>query len=242
MPSRLITILTGIVLCSSYCLTASGQDGGSSSDIPLRDDPPGMQRLSPKYNLWIDPKGKRVVTVGKVVLTEGALELFACMAGTKEHESIVAVPTEAKLIHAGLLAVGAEAGNPVQFRPEYIAARGDEIEIQVFWTDENGQRQQALAQDWIRNTKTEKAMDVPFVFGGSGFWEDTQTGERYYLAEDGDLICVANFPSAMLDVPVESSQSDDLLIYEALSERIPPVGTEVTLVLTPKKKPMPPQQ
>ena len=77
------------------------------------------------------------------------------------------------------------------------------------------------------------------MFGGSGFWTDERTGERHYQAQSGDFICVSNFPSAMLDLPIPSTDKDGSLLFEAFTERIPPLGTPVTLILTPKldKKP-----
>jgi len=202
----------------------------------IKPDPPGMQRLHEKYNVWVDPANKEVVMVSEVVLREGGLELFACLLNTKEHEAILAVDTEAFIVHAGLLAVGAEAGHPVIFRPEYQPAEGSQIEVLLEWEDpETGEKQTARAQDWVRNMETGEPMQENWVFGGSSFWEDEVTNQRYYLAEDGDLICVSNFHSAMLDVPIESSQSNDLLIYEAFTERVPPVGTEVWVRLKPVK-------
>jgi hypothetical protein len=38
----------------------------------------------------------------------------------------------------------------------------------------------------------------------------------------------------MLDLPIESSQSNEALLFRAFTERIPPLGTPVTLLLTPK--------
>jgi hypothetical protein len=77
-------------------------------------------------------------------------------------------------------------------------------------------------------------MEHNWVFGGSLFWTDERTGKRYYSANGGDLICVSNFPSAMLDLPVESSQSEGELMFETFTENIPPLGTPVTIVLKPK--------
>jgi hypothetical protein len=73
------------------------------------------------------------------------------------------------------------------------------------------------------------------VFAGSGFWTDPNTGQRHYQAESGDLICVSNFSSATLDLTIQSSANNDALSFEAFTERIPPKGTPVTLVLTPQK-------
>lgn len=82
-----------------------------------------------------------------------------------------------------------------------------------------------------------REMKAAWVFAGSGFYKDEDTGQDYYLAEDGDLICVANFPGATLDLAVESSAQGDSLLFEAWTERIPEKGTPVTLelVLVPEK-------
>jgi uncharacterized repeat protein (TIGR01451 family) len=204
---------------------------------PLVENPNDLTRLHPKYPVWIDRKNKRVVVQGAVCSRECPLELFACLRTSKDYESVVAVPGKASLVHAGLLAAGAEPGSPVQFRPTYTPARGSEIEVTVVWKDEKGNRQTARAQDWVREVKTKKAMSHPWVFGGSRILKDQETGEKAYYADlTGELICVSNFPSAMLDLPIESTSSDAELVFEAFTERIPPRGTPVTLILTPKLK------
>jgi hypothetical protein len=186
-------------------------------------------------NLSIDVKNKWVILNGVIAMREGPpLEMFACLKGTKEHESIVAIPVKAFQVHGALLAIGAKQGTPVQFSPDYKPATGHEIEVRAIWKDAKGNEHQVRAQDWIRAKSTKKAMTHPFVFAGSGFWQDEETGKRYYMAEGGELICVSNFSSALMDLPVESSQSTDGLMFEAFTERIPPEDTPVRLVLIPK--------
>lgn len=83
-----------------------------------------------------------------------------------------------------------------------------------------------------------RQMDAQWVFAGSGFNTDSATGDKYYLAEGGDLICIANFATATIDLSIESSATNDGLMFEAYTERIPPVGTKVTIELIPVfKKP-----
>jgi hypothetical protein len=48
------------------------------------------------------------------------------------------------------------------------------------------------------------------------------------------LICLSNFPTAMLDLPIESSQANAELMFEALTDNIPPKGTKVRMVLIPR--------
>jgi hypothetical protein len=193
-----------------------------------------MKRLLPDSDLWIDAKNKRVVMDGVVCLNKGSLEMFACLLHTKEHESIVAVDTKAHAVHAALIAVGAKPGTPVQYRPEFKPPTGTEIDIAVIWTDDKGKVHHERAQEWVRDVKTGKVMQSPWVFAGSGIWKDETTGKEHYMAEGGDFICVSNFPSAMLDIPVESTDTNAGLVFDAFTDHIPPVGTRVRLVLAPK--------
>lgn len=206
---------------------------------PKLPDPPGAKRLPKPDEVWVDPKNHQVLIDGYVSLREGYLEMFACIVGTKEHESIVAVKSKAKTVHAALLAIGAETGEPVQWKPTYRPPSGTEIDVEVRWLDDRGEWKSARAQDWIRHADTKQAMKQPWVFAGSGFWKEPETGKLFYMAESGDFICVSNFTTAMLDVPVESSQSNEALKFEANPDVIPPLGTPVRVVLTPKLKDKP---
>lgn len=194
----------------------------------------GLKRLTPQYDVWLDPKKKQVIMAGTIVLRRGPLELLACLKHTKEHESIVAVETKAYVVHAALLACGAEPGNPAKFLPEFTPARGTEIEVTASWKDELGKEKSIDARKWLRNVRTGEELKYPWVFGGSGFWRDPADGKQYYQAEEGDFICISNFASAMLDLPIESSQANSTLLFEAFTENIPADGTKVLLTLTPK--------
>jgi hypothetical protein len=99
----------------------------------------------------------------------------------------------------------------------------------------------ALSQDAAYRTAIQafydrsqpRPMNADWVFAGSGFYVD-EDGQRMYQAEGGDLICVANFPTATIDVSIESSASGEQnLSFEPATERIPPVDTEVTIELIP---------
>lgn len=215
---------------------ASADEKASSAGRPNGDrETPNLHRLDPQAPLWIDKARKRVVMVGKVCLREGQLEMFACPQGTKEHESVLSVPVEAFKVHAALLALDIQPGRPVQFAPEYRPASGPEIDVSLYWTDAGGGRRSAWAQDWVQDARTGRALNQPWVFAGSDFWLDEKTGQQHYLANQGELVCVSNFSSAMLDLPVESSDKAGQLLFNAFTERIPPLDTKVTIVLTPKK-------
>jgi hypothetical protein len=44
----------------------------------------------------------------------------------------------------------------------------------------------------------------------------------------------------MMDLPVESSQTEGALLFDAFTERIPPIGTQIRLVLAPRIDRKPP--
>lgn len=201
---------------------------------PLVDNVDRLKRLDPASPLWVDAAKNQVILIGQVCQTDVPLEMFACLRNTKEHEAILAVPVKAFMVHAALLAVGAKPGHPVQFTPKYVPATGTEIGITLHWKDDKGTTKTAAAQDWVRDAKSGKPMTATWVFGGSRLQLDETTGRQYYQAEGGDFICVSNFSTAMLDLSVESSQANANLQFQAYTERIPPRGTPVTMVLKPK--------
>jgi hypothetical protein len=203
---------------------------------PRLPEPKDAQRLDPVLPVWLDMNEKAVLVDGQICLREGMLEMFACTRNTKEHESIVSANTKAKIVHAGLLRLGAESGTPVQFRPTYKPPTGTEIDVLVRWVDEKGKPHEVRAQDWIKDMKTGKPMTYPFVFAGSYFLKDPDTGREHYAAEGGDFVCVSNFGTAMLDIPAKSSQSNEELEFQTITEKIPPLGAPVRLVFKPKLK------
>ncbi len=202
---------------------------------PRLPAPEGAIALPEPDQVWIDKKRGLVMVDGYVSLREGYLEMFACPAGTKEHESVVAVYSRAQVVHAALLAIGAEPGHPVRFQPKFSPPTGALVLVEVRWRDPQGNWQSVQAQQWVLDASNNQVMTQPWVFAGSGFWQDPTTGKQYYQADSGDLICVSNFSTAMLDIPIESSQSDDQRTFVANTKVIPPLGTPVRLVLKPKK-------
>ena len=267
--------------------------------------------LNKQETVLVDKARSRVLLKSKVCLRKGTLELLCCLKQTKEHEAILSLDSKAHFVHAALLAIGAEAGKPVEFDPVYKPATGQKIEVYLTWTDEMGKLHRCPAQEWVRSntfrfysteldklppgvklseqldemrfdaknkqllwygpmstaakekflamtndltfrkavesfyTRSQpKQMEADWIFAGSSFYTDEATGQKYYRAEDGDLICVANFGTATLDINTRSTDGNEDLLYEAWTERVPAVGTEVLIELIPlhekpKDKPEP---
>ena len=228
-----------ILFFGTACVSAQEAEKPAEKPTPEKQGdktPEGTVRLSKKHDVWLDTKRKAVVIDGKICLREGQLEMFACPKGTKEHESIVALNCLPEEVHAGLLALGAKPGTPVKFDPEYKPATGEVVDVYVLWKEADGTSKEVRAQEMIKHAKTGKAMAYDWIFAGSGFYKDEQTGRLHYQANGGDFICVSNFPSATLDLPVASTDANGGLLFHAFTENIPPKGTDVRVVLAPRLK------
>lgn len=92
------------------------------------------------------------------------------------------------------------------------------------------------AINYFYKTSQVKPMNAQFVFAGS-ILEKLENGEEFYHAEGGELICVANFAAATIDVAQESTaEGAENLLFEAWTERLPPIDTPITLELIPVKE------
>ncbi|MBI1346538.1 hypothetical protein GC163_09645 [bacterium] len=289
------------IICLALNLLVWNGLAFAQSAAPASAASPAPVPLNPQQTVLLDKPNGKLLLKGEVCLREGVLEMLVCLKRTKEHEAIFSVDTQARVVHAGLLALGYEPGKPVRFTPEYQAASGPIVEIFVSWTDPEGKLQRHKAQNVVRNSvrrywiqKLEQTprdlqlgddaelrydekrkellwygpmskqqrddllklsrdagyqkaiqaiydatqlqlLKADWVFAGSGFATDPDSNEKFYLAESGDLICVANFATATIDLAVSSSAANDDLLYEAYTDKLPPFGTPVTIELIPKK-------
>jgi hypothetical protein len=199
----------------------------------------GKGKVNVGQNVFLEilPTSRRVLISAEVCLREGPLELLLTRKGTKEHEAVLRADVDARKVHDALLLAGAKAGGTVRFDPRYRPARGTPIKVSLVYK-KDGTLVNGSARSWVRNARTKRELPSDWVFAGSELVEGADplnpNGPKRYLANDGDLICVANFETALLDLPIESSKSDDDRGYEAWTERIPEPGTPVVVVLEPQ--------
>ncbi len=199
------------------------------------DEPKAKKiKVGKGLHVHINGKKRKVVLNARVCLREGQLEQFLTRSSTKEHEAILAADADARKIHLALILAGATAGKPVKFRPKYQPASGTTVKITIEYKDKKtGKTIKRAAQDWIRHIKTKKHLKHDWVFAGSQFVKDPARKEPFYAANEGDVICISNFETAMLDLPIRSSQEAADLQFEADTDRIPPLDTPVLVTLEP---------
>jgi hypothetical protein len=198
--------------------------------------PDSWKRMSKDNHIWADKENKRVIIRGMICLDHGLLEMFACPRDTKEHEAIVSVHAKAWEAHATMVALGINPGKPMLWYEEYYPVSGPVMNVDVWWTDEQGNVVKKRAQDLILNRDTGKPMECDFVFGGSEQLYDPYTKKNDYLADMGPMINVANQPDAMIDVSIESSDAAQGSLFEANTANLPPVNTKVYIVLSDSGK------
>src|SRR4051812_24427050 len=79
------------------------KDAEPLPEYPKADPKSNVVRLDPAKTFFMevlpDGRGRRVAFVSEVCLREGPLEVFLCKKGTKEHEAVLRVDLDAKLIH-----------------------------------------------------------------------------------------------------------------------------------------------
>ena len=192
-------------------------------------------RVGDNVHLEIVGTRRRVLIAAEVCLRKGPLEQLLTRKNKKEHEAILSADLDARKIHEALILANAKEGEPVRYAPKFRPASGTAIKITLVYTDAKGVKKSVDARSWLKNAKTNKELDCDWVFAGSMLVENPldKTAPKTYLANEGDVICVSNFDSALLDVPIKSSKDDADRGYVAWEDRIPPVGTEVTVILEP---------
>jgi len=211
---------------------------------PLVDNFKDLRQLG-KYAAWLSPKNKQVVLVGEACKADYPLEFFITTKA-RAYESVLVVEGERRAegqssvfqqIQLALILCGAKPGHPSYYRDDKTTlATGDEIEIEVRWKNKEGKTERADALTLIRDVKTKKPPLKTWVFAGSRFADDGEGGKRF-MADGGEFVCVLNNPVALLDLPVVSAGAIEDRSFEATPEKLPPHGTPVTIILTPKAQP-----
>lgn len=196
---------------------------------------PAWKALDKTNSLFFDPKDRKLIIRARVCLREGYLEHLLCSEQTKEHESILATKATPRMIHAGLILTGAEKGHSVRFVPKFEAPTGSPISMTIEWT-ENGKPVSIDAKQLVQDGQTKKPIEKDWVFAGSEQFPDPEDATKtIYAADGGDLFTVANFTSAILDVPINSPANDAARSFVANTEKLPPRNTYVSIIMKPIK-------
>ncbi|MBC7833901.1 MAG: hypothetical protein H7Y88_02225 [Phycisphaerales bacterium] len=176
------------------------------------------------------------------------LELIACTPDTREHETLVMTQAQAAHIHAALLLIGLEPGNPGWLffegdKLKIVDPIGPRVRITLSYTNAAGESVTADPREWIENVATGELLDGGAR--GPGFWvfagsviDDRPEYKGYAAQMSGSLIGLATFASETLAWHRAFSPDADVEepVWIARAATVPPVGTAVTVRIEPAQR------
>jgi hypothetical protein len=184
----------------------------------------------------VDPDRREVRVLSQALRVDMPLEFICVVAGTADHEALVRTRATPSAVHAALLGLGMEPGQPLRYSEaadQWLPPTGPPVRIEMEWS-ENGKIRRERVGRLIRNIETGQPMPPRrFVFVGSRVYTGTD-GNVYYGADaTGQIASLVNFEFPVIDVGDLASSSNELLEWETDPDVAPPAGTEVTMILSP---------
>jgi hypothetical protein len=232
--------LLAIATCFMTSCTPEEDRTPAPADPPPRKDKADVVRkeLSPNITLEVEGTRRRVFVNAAICQQKCQLELLMTCKELKAHEAVLNADIDARMLKTAFLVAGAREGKPVQFDP-YRPASGQTMKITVEYFDKDSKLVSLDAKQWVRDAATKKPLAHDWVFTGSRLIPNPLDAKKtIFLANDGDVVCVSNFESALLDLPIKSSKDNAELQWETNTEKIPAIGTKVTVIFeaVPEKK------
>lgn len=233
---RINTNARGLAFRLSILLALAVGCAAAAADQRTTDTKPsGVIRLK---HLKIDRANRWIILEANVCYNPGPLEVLICKHGTKDHESILHTFVQPSHLHAAMLAMGLTPGKPARMSraltqpARFLPPAGPELKIAFRWKDADGKPQQVDASRWLTNLHDKKTPPpTKWIFIGSEVLPDG----GYWADEDGAVVSLSNFPSAVIDVPFESTADNAALEFTGNAKAIPPKGTPVEVVITVAK-------
>jgi hypothetical protein len=181
----------------------------------------------------------RVELDSAVCIESGWLEQVACTPGTREHEALVVVKARPRDVHAALLLVGLEPGAPGSWRVDgealvSVPPRGPRLRVLFRWVDGQGQTHEHSPAEWIRDVRTATSPPIEhWLFAGSLLQPMDGGSFRYEADGSGSVVGLVTFGDEVVALPEVRPDAESVLEpeWEAWTERLPPVGTRVLLIL-----------
>lgn len=232
---------------------APGRPPAQAPTTPVT--PPAERAAAPAVAedaAWVEFDGTVPVDCHNPETPRVELELIVCTPDSKEHESLVMSKARPAHIHAALLLLGLEPGEPGRIdvsgpAPAPIAPKGPAVRVTIRYVDEQGAAREVEPSAWIINGKTgerfgetkgEAKTPKPagFVFAGSRFVKRRDPGsgrtvEVYDADSSGTVVGLTTFGSEV--IAWREVISPDSWIQEPvwLADRaaVPKVGTPVVV-------------
>lgn len=158
------------------------------------------------------------------------LEMFVTAPDSREHESLVVSSIKPSLLHAALLAAGAEPGSPItRHEGKQLAAHGDRVQVFIAIVDDNQPGEFVPIESWAVHIDDDETLDIDhvwtgFVFAGSRFDKVGYAADRA-----GTLVSLTSFGDEVIAPTwTLSHQADvDEPVWIANRDLVPKQGTPI---------------
>lgn len=239
-PHAYLILLTTVLL--SFPLCAQGEEATPPKSPPVEKIGETTYLLG---GITFDSATREIRIPTKVIIRDGGpLEYVLVHEDGKVHETLLATavnPFDLQIV-LKLLRYKDGMGDvlapmlPAEERATALTKReerGDAVEINVEWMD-GDEKESTLVQEWIADNATRAAIDstredAHWVHTGSYF-----SDAGGFLAEvEGSIIGLYLDPGAIFNTPLEGSDDDERWGANGLAT--PPLETDVTIVIQPKK-------
>jgi hypothetical protein len=240
----LLVVLAQFVL-PTWASLAANADGSADSTIvspSIEDLGEGRYRIG---TLQLDRNSRSISVKGRVNMDKGLVEVLACTAWGKVHESILVLDVEPYHLQVALLLLGLQPHGAIGGGSDRLdtlpkstadslskrvdetggAFRDSQVQIWAEWEEQPGQRRRVRAEEMVWNHVDRRPMRATdWVFTGS------QVMSGVFMAQvEGSLIATYNDPNAILDNPLDTGADDT--IYFANEHLVPPKETSVTVII-----------
>lgn len=253
-------MLTSVLLLT-FASAGPGQPAEVDPTGPVEAQPAdGARTLFPHLRIntqerWLEFDGIVPITVDDPDAPTVYLEQVVCgrespeIPAGKEHESLVATNAKGSHIHAGLLLLGLEPGQPVRWSTEEDGSikahepEGPPVRVEFIWTGDDGTEEKASPQDWIRHESSgERFPDGHWLFAGSLF-VDFGAGEVYDADRSGTLVGLSSFGTEVLswNTPIHHESGIAVPVWTANNDTVPEFKTPVKVRLYVVEEPEQPK-
>jgi len=241
-----------ILLVTVSSLALAQDDPTGAATTPPDPNPPTAPEKKPAVekldefsyrigDVTLDKQSREIRFPTKVNMSQGLLEYLIVLTKGKVHEALLVTeisPTHLNLAFTllrypaslELFSLTDKNGRVIDEHPKVSAAvkAGARIAIDVEW-DDQGKTRRLPVNQWIQHTVTSANMKAgPWLYSGSDF----QKG-HYIPAMTGDICAIMVDPGAITNYPGDDNGDN---VWFAFPKRVPPVGTPVTVIISPYSK------
>jgi hypothetical protein len=196
---------------------------------------PATQQVGRFPFLEVDARAKQVRVECEALRCENPLEFFLCLTGTNEYESVLRSKVRPSHLHAALLILGLQPGEPVHFsesQGKWLPPHGPPLQLSVTF-EKDGKAVTLPAWRLMRDLKNKREMPpTTWIFAGSRVLDNG----IYAADQTGYLISIVNFDLTVIDTPRLASNANETLEWETNLDVMPATGTKVTLLIEPAGK------